>query len=909
MDDEAASQQLMSEAHASHAPAYLGPAIPLSLNGASPDTIANTPMSSTTKAKKSRRKQPVDSKARHRDVLAAAPFPPHARQEVQAFMDPSPSKSQTFPSTIPATPVAIPDTQEIPQENYTPTSAQRTSSQSIPTGSSSKKKNRKGKNLKAEMAEHTQEEKTQAAPAVAPKAHKPRRKAKSSDSQLENAAATAQQDTVPATLYEDAVEGIARTSPSTPEDQASPKRRQNDESRASVNSLDLKQGATIKTPEPTQDESQIGTAVERHDDTGTLDPASQPLIPKTLLDNLKAQRLQPSSAKVPSKKNQRLQSTAKTRNLAVAREKAQQASREHADALEGSVNGQTITSVDEEAEPETSDTVETTTSSKSSGASKSKEKSKPLNKGKQAADKPLLDWETPVQGLHDTPVKLSDHELETHLEDNHDSDSRTGSSSSRPKRKSTNGSRASRPSIGGLARAPKRKALKSRADPNRNYQRDRNDDERSAAEIALDDAHPLGQPPDKRTSGEYTADEKELLRRAIRDHQERNGLEVADLIEIIQWNQARKGEMGADTTDQVEAQYKQDSSAFWEDIKNAGLLRKFPNIKKHVQTRYHNCLRGHWSPDEDEHLRELAKLHPSQWKLIATHLNRRELDVYNRWKDYVRHGENRVTKRWSQDEEENFVDVLSSVCQKVEDHLAETGKPPLDDYTPVINWHEVCREMGDTRSRLQCQSKWKLMRAREPPATVNIEIKPRKTPQPGQEQEIPQKKRRKSRAKKKLEPAVETNLPGSETLLWGDKFDLITHVIEHVLMNGCETDSQIVWQDIAEKMKQTWSVRTLQTACKELRELVDEEETLSMTLKAVYAYVVENHEPELEERYIPADDLDVPLPDSSKKRKRQSVLGFAERSPKRNKAVPSTAKAYKSKEMITDSDNAESEPE
>lgn len=201
------------------------------------------------------------------------------------------------------------------------------------------------------------------------------------------------------------------------------------------------------------------------------------------------------------------------------------------------------------------------------------------------------------------------------------------------------------------------------------------------------------------------------------------------------------------------------------------------------------------------------------------------------------------------------------------------------------------------------------MRAREPPATVNIEIKPRKTPQPGQEQEIPQKKRRKSRAKKKLEPAVETNLPGSETLLWGDKFDLITHVIEHVLMNGCETDSQIVWQDIAEKMKQTWSVRTLQTACKELRELVDEEETLSMTLKAVYAYVVENHEPELEERYIPADDLDVPLPDSSKKRKRQSVLGFAERSPKRNKAVPSTAKAYKSKEMITDSDNAESEPE
>jgi hypothetical protein len=421
----------------------------------------------------------------------------------------------------------------------------------------------------------------------------------------------------------------------------------------------------------------------------------------------------------------------------------------------------------------------------------------------------------------------------------------------------------------------------------------------------------LGQPPDKRTGGDYTADEKELLRRAIRDYQERNHLEVADLVEIIQWNNARRKEMGNDTTDQTEATYKEESTAFWDDIRSAGLLRPLFNIQRHVRARYHLYQRGHWSQDEDDNLRELANLHPGEWKLIATSLNRLEIDVYNRWKDYVRHGENRITKRWSPEEEENFVKVLSTVCQRIEDHLAEIGKPPLNDYTSFINWHEVCREMGDTRSRLQCQSKWKLMRAREPPAVVNVEIKPRKTPEPGQDEQPAKKRRKSTKGRKSTGVVTQPRAPGPEDMLWGDKFDLTGHLVEQAVENGWTWNDQIAWQDIAERMESKWSVPTLQTAYKQLLELVEEEEEFLPTLTSIYAYIVDNHKLETDDHYTPAHELDGDaedevLPNSSKKRKRQSGVGA---STKRKKATPSTPKAFKSKELITDSDNADSEPE
>ena len=842
MDDEAASQQLMSEARTTRTTDYAGPAIPLNLDGASQDTIANTPESSKKKPKKPTRKQLARSQTSPRDTVHDSSLPTYALEDLQAFVGPSPSKSQAIPSTVLSTQIEVPDTQTEPQANRALSPMPSTSSQAVAPHASKKRPRKHKKNIQAEI-------------------------------DLNNGS------NVSATAYK-AIEGTVPISSKATEGQASRKRRRKDKSPTSVNNGIRSPIKISETPVATQEEA-LRTPFEGSDEqNGVLGVEEQPLIPKTLLSKLNTERSQKSK------------SAGKTHSRMDA----------HKDTLKAAPE-----TLDADAElPDAADTAKAVVVS---GTTQNASKRKRTKKDKQVTETPPLDWEAPVRNLDETPAQPFTFE---------DSDG-DGMSSRRKKSK-----KATRYSIGGITRKPG----VSRANPNKTYERARDDDDRTAADKALENTHELGQPADKRTSGELTADEKELLRRAIRDYQERNGLDTADLVEIIQWHPARKNEMGENTTDQTEAQFKKDCDAFWDDIKSAGLLRKVKDIKKHIRSNYHTCQRGHWSQDEDEQLQELFNLHPGQWRLIGMQLNRLELDCYNRWNDYVRHGENRVTKRWTTDEEENFVRILSIVSQRIEDYRAGTGQPPLDDYTPVINWHEVCREMGDTRSRLQCQSKWKIMRARVPPASVHVEIKPRKSAPPGQVhveaenlQRDSQKNRRKSRAKKGRESAVTTaelNPPSLEDMLWGDKFDLVGLLIEQAAANGSESDDQIVWQDIAEKMNQTWSVRTLQTAYKQLCELAlgaERDENLTSCLMFLYGFIKENHMSEFEDRYQPTHDVEAhkehtPHANSSTKRKRQSGAGSGKASTKkRNKTTPKTPKPFKSKELITNSDNAESEPE
>ena len=861
MDDEAASQQLLSEARPINTTKYESSAIPLQLDGASQDTIANTPDFGKNKAKKPRRQG----------------VPKYSHEELQAFVGTSPSKRQAFPSTIPSTQIEVPDTQTGTQPNRVPSPTQLTSSQ-VP--STSAKRSRKGKKKPQAVADTDNglQEKTREAAAdvdaavasSASKPRKPRRKQQPAASQIESADAVVEHDTIPATPYEE----------------------------------------VIKTPAATQDKALNDTGAGDDEREGVLEAGEPPLTPKALLSNLKAEKLKKS------------QSADKASTPTTAQQHTQKSPIGDAGVSEQHVNGYTfMDEVRAHAEAGNPSATGTAPAVRTPATAQRPRRKKSANKDNALVETPALDWEAPVRNLDETPAQpFTFEDIEDGNEDGLDA-----IESYQPirKRKSLNNSQASRLSIGGPARTPKSsRKSKSNFDPNKNYQRARDSDDRTAADRALENMHDLGQPPDKRTGGDFTADERELLRRAIRDHQERNGLDTGDLVEIIHWHSNGNTQTPHNTTNQEEEQSKKDSDAFWDDIVgSAALLRKLPSIKKHVRGQYHMYQRGQWTPEEDERLQDLANHHPGQWKLIGTELNRLEIDVYNRWKDYVRHGENRNTKRWSQDEEEAFIKVLSNVCQRVEDHRAEVGKPPLDDYSPVINWHEVCREMGDTRSRLQCQSKWKIMKAREPPASLDIEIKPRRIPEPGQiEEDKPQKKRRKSTVKKSRASAVsvaDIHPPGPEDMLWGDKFDLVGHLIEQAAENGCESDDQIVWQDVAEKMNQTWSVRTLQTAYKQLYALVDheEDETLMASLANIYGFIKKNFEDKVEDRYNPSQETednndDAASPNSSNKRKRKSTAKSPKVLVKRSKTkADNSQKTFKSKELITDSDNAESEPE
>ena len=521
----------------------------------------------------------------------------------------------------------------------------------------------------------------------------------------------------------------------------------------------------------------------------------------------------------------------------------------------------------------------------------SKKKKKRVGKDKQAAASSTSDLTGLVRNAHDASTQPPPFE--------------NNSSSAVASRKKKNN--RVRYSVGGITGKPRI----SKADPNKNYQRGDGDgdNDRTAADGALEEEHELGHPPDKRLGGDYTADEKELLRRAIRDYQERNRLDTADLVEIIHWtNRSKIKLVEHNDTAQGEALLQKDSDAFWDEIKSAGLLRNLRDVKRHVRARYHLYRRGHWSQEEDEQLKELHNIYPGQWKLIATQLHRLEKDTYAHWRDYVQHGENRVIKRWTTDEEDKLVQVLSVVCQKIEDCRAEAGQPPLDDYYPMINWQEVCRRMDDTRSRLQCQSKWKIMCGRVPPPALDIEIKPRKTPAP--DATTISRKSATKKDRKSLTSAGGLHAPGPEDMLWGDKYDLVTYLVLQRGESGLAWYDQIDWRDIVRKMGPMWSAHTLQEAYKQLCELVLDGVTddLELALNSFLAHIAANHEHQENERYQAArtiglngSDAKQGNPDKRRKRQRDATSGKASVK-KQSKTPSSSAKVFKSEALITESD-------
>jgi hypothetical protein len=796
MDDEAASQQLMSEARGTPHVNDMdgpGPAIPLRLDGAGAGDSQDSPSASLgpakPKTKKSKRQQFAISQM-PRTFRSSLP----SLDELHAAAVGTPSKSQAYVPTAPPSQI---------------------------TGHSTKDTKR------SQTAAGLDESYTQSS---------------------------------------NTVEATSQSS------QSNRKRRKKDKLRgqSSQNNAELETTRVSETPAATQ-EMALPTATDDDDrwNGATDEPA---LIPSDLRE------------KVNLDKPQRSQSDERIPLQVIAHVDTTEVAPKHVRAKVHL--------------PHASNT-ENATGGTSTGQNGSKKKKKRIGKDKQAAASSISDLTGLVRNAHDASTQPP-------FENN--------SSSAVPSReKKSLGKKRVRYSVGGITGKPRI----SKADPNKNYQRGDGNNDRTAADGALEEEHELGHPPDKRLGGDYTADEKELLRRAIRDYQERNGLDTADLVEIIHWtNRSKIKLVEHNDSAQGEALLQKDSDAFWDEIKSVGLLRDLRDVKRHVRSRYHLYRRGHWSQEEDEQLKELHNIYPGQWKLIATQLQRLEKDTYAHWRDYVQHGENRVIKRWTTDEEDKLVQVLSVVCQKIEDCRAEAGQPPLDDYYPMINWQEVCRRMDDTRSRLQCQSKWKIMCGRVPPPALDIEIKPRKTPAPDVTTMEPASSQKhssqstKKKDRKSLVSAGGLHSPGPEDMLWGDKYDLVEYLVMQRGERGLAWYDQIDWRDIASKMGPMWSVHTLQQAYGQLCELTLDGMTddLDLALNSFITHIAAYHEHQENERYQPVQTIGLDGSDAThrnpdRKRKRKSDATSGKGSVKKQSKTPSSsAKVFKSEALITESD-------
>ncbi|KAF2027889.1 hypothetical protein EK21DRAFT_114378 [Setomelanomma holmii] len=258
------------------------------------------------------------------------------------------------------------------------------------------------------------------------------------------------------------------------------------------------------------------------------------------------------------------------------------------------------------------------------------------NKNRAAIE--MYDWAVPVRKLGSSPVLLAEETSSSEDEMPHVSPLSTKARTKEPRtsrRSKTPGSfstpdtrrsaRRSRESTHSMALSPR-----SRESTTNNAI--------TAADVALDTVRELHHPPDLRSEGDFTDDEEELIRRAIRDYQQRNNLDMHDLVYIIHFPselpERPKALLRAeDNLEELED--RQESNDFWEDMEQIDLRRQHEEVKYHIRARYHAFTSGPWTDEEDDELQRLVEIHPDQWELLSHTIgDRSAIDIQNRWKDH-----------------------------------------------------------------------------------------------------------------------------------------------------------------------------------------------------------------------------------------------------------------------------------
>uniref|UniRef100_A0A060TCP2 ARAD1D37686p n=1 Tax=Blastobotrys adeninivorans TaxID=409370 RepID=A0A060TCP2_BLAAD len=133
--------------------------------------------------------------------------------------------------------------------------------------------------------------------------------------------------------------------------------------------------------------------------------------------------------------------------------------------------------------------------------------------------------------------------------------------------------------------------------------------------------------------------------------------------------------------------------AFWDEVSQTLPHRTRASVYKHVRRAYHVFeSRGKWTPDEDEQLRRCVEERGAQWREIGLQLGRMPEDCRDRWRNYVKCGNQRAQNRWTFFEEEKLREIVTKMMEE---------NPGGD-----INWTVVSERMNGVRSRIQCRYKW-----------------------------------------------------------------------------------------------------------------------------------------------------------------------------------------------------------
>lgn len=149
---------------------------------------------------------------------------------------------------------------------------------------------------------------------------------------------------------------------------------------------------------------------------------------------------------------------------------------------------------------------------------------------------------------------------------------------------------------------------------------------------------------------------------------------------------------------------------FWINLTRVFPYRSRASVYKHVKRQYHVYnIRGTWTKEDDALLRELVQSRPGNWKSIGETMGRMPEDCRDRWRNYLKCGDNRTLDRWTKEEEDKLLKAVVEILSKLktDDNFRDYDKNKL------LNWTIVSEKMDGRRSRIQCRYKWRKLVKRE----------------------------------------------------------------------------------------------------------------------------------------------------------------------------------------------------
>jgi hypothetical protein len=194
------------------------------------------------------------------------------------------------------------------------------------------------------------------------------------------------------------------------------------------------------------------------------------------------------------------------------------------------------------------------------------------------------------------------------------------------------------------------------------------------------------------TSGPFTAEEKALADRTFARVMEDENLSEAELIAQIQnWRTC---------------------GVFKEEIKAAFHHRPPDGLRKFCKTRYHGMVRGSWTAEQDDDLRNAYSRHPRQWTKISETVGRPAGDCKDRWEKHLRFS-NKATGPWTVDEERALLEIVEECIDTIKkqyrnDEVLLNDRERLES---LVSWRLVAEKLG-TRNTVRCREKYQKLKRR-----------------------------------------------------------------------------------------------------------------------------------------------------------------------------------------------------